>query len=139
MANNRLSLVLDLVYVSDYPSLNDTLPELTTRGRVLSHATTLMAILPGRFPTDVVMPRMGGTKLAGCLATERPSMKVLFVSGYAEHKVLRHGPIDVTARFLQKPFSLKALARKIRDVLDADELVPVASAAEAAAAAASFS
>ena len=64
-------------------------------------------------------------------------MKVLFVSGYAENTVLRHGAIDVTTRFLQKPFSLKALARKIRDVLDADALVPAASAAAASAASAS--
>ena len=48
-------------------------------------------------------------------------MKVLFVSGYAEATFQRHGEIDVTTRFLQKPFSLKALARKIREVLDADK------------------
>ena len=68
--------------------------------------------------TDVVMPHMGGAKLAGELAFERPDMKVLFVSGYAENTVLRHGPIDVTTRFLQKPFSLKTLSRKMREVLD---------------------
>jgi len=67
---------------------------------------------------DVVMPQMGGAKLAAELATERPTMRVLFVSGYAETTFQRHGTIDVTARFLQKPFSLKALARKIREVPD---------------------
>jgi PAS domain S-box-containing protein len=67
---------------------------------------------------DVVMPQMGGAKLAAELATDRPTMRVLFVSGYAETTFQRHGTIDVTARFLQKPFSLKALARKIREVLD---------------------
>ncbi|OLE57617.1 MAG: hypothetical protein AUG13_03120 [Chloroflexi bacterium 13_1_20CM_2_59_7] len=70
--------------------------------------------------TDVVMPHLGGAKLAGQLATERPNMKVLFVSGYAENTVLRHGAIDVTNSFLQKPFSLKALARKIREVLQTE-------------------
>jgi two-component system cell cycle sensor histidine kinase/response regulator CckA len=70
--------------------------------------------------TDVVMPHLGGAKLAGQLAAERPNMKVLFVSGYAENTVLRHGAIDVTNSFLQKPFSLKALARKIREVLQAE-------------------
>jgi PAS domain S-box-containing protein len=74
--------------------------------------------------TDVVMPHMGGAKLAEQLAAERPRMKVLFVSGYAESTVLRHGKIDVTTRFLQKPFSLKALARKIREVLET-EVVPL--------------
>jgi two-component system, cell cycle sensor histidine kinase and response regulator CckA len=71
--------------------------------------------------TDVVMPRMGGPRLAERLADERPDMKVLFVSGYAENTVLRHGKIDVTTRFLQKPFSLKTLARKVREVLEAGE------------------
>jgi len=71
--------------------------------------------------TDVVMPRMGGPKLAEWLAEERPDMKVLFVSGYAENTVLQHGKIDVATRFLQKPFSLKALARKVREVLEAGE------------------
>jgi two-component system cell cycle sensor histidine kinase/response regulator CckA len=71
--------------------------------------------------TDVVMPRMGGPRLAERLAGERPEMKVLFVSGYAENTVLRHGQIDVITRFLQKPFSLNTLARKVREVLDASE------------------
>jgi CheY-like chemotaxis protein len=70
--------------------------------------------------TDVVMPQMGGAKLAGELAAERPDMKVLFVSGYAETTVQRHGKIEVTTRFLQKPFSLRTLAHKIREILDAD-------------------
>jgi CheY-like chemotaxis protein len=64
--------------------------------------------------SDVVMPQMGGARLAAELAIERPEMKVLFVSGYAESTVQRHGAIDVTARFLQKPFSLRTLAHKIR-------------------------
>jgi two-component system cell cycle sensor histidine kinase/response regulator CckA len=68
--------------------------------------------------TDVVMPRLGGTKLAAQLASTHPAMKVLFVSGYAENTVLRHGAIDVTNSFLQKPFGLKSLAIKIRQVLD---------------------
>ncbi len=72
--------------------------------------------------TDVVMPRMGGPRLAETLADERPAMKVVFVSGYAENTVLQHGKIDVTTRFLRKPFSLKTLARKVREVLTADEL-----------------
>jgi FixJ family two-component response regulator len=71
--------------------------------------------------TDVVMPRMGGPRLAERLAEERPDMKVLFVSGYAENTILQHGKIDVATRFLQKPFSLKALARKIREVMEASE------------------
>lgn len=67
--------------------------------------------------TDVVMPKMSGPALAANLAAERPAMKVLFVSGYAENTVLRQGSIDVTARFLAKPFDLTSLARKVRQVL----------------------
>ena len=77
--------------------------------------------------TDVVMPQMGGARLAGELASDRPNMKVLFVSGYAETTFQHHGAIDVTTRFLQKPFSLKTLARKIREVLD--EAQPARAAA----------
>jgi two-component system, cell cycle sensor histidine kinase and response regulator CckA len=79
--------------------------------------------------TDVVMPQMSGAKLAEDLAAERPQMKVLFVSGYAENTVLRHAKIDVTSRFLQKPFSLTALARKVREVLDPDVPALTATAA----------
>jgi len=70
--------------------------------------------------TDVVMPNMGGAKLAEHLAGQRPEMKVLFVSGYAENTVVQQGPIDVAGNFLQKPFGLKMLARKVREVLGAE-------------------
>lgn len=71
---------------------------------------------------------MGGAKLAAELASDR-QIKVLFVSGDAETTFQRHGETDVTTRFLQKPFSLKARARKIREVLDAEK--PAAAAAAA--------
>jgi two-component system cell cycle sensor histidine kinase/response regulator CckA len=68
--------------------------------------------------TDVVMPKMGGPVLAEWLVGERPKMRVLFVSGYAEHTVLRHGRAAVAVAFLQKPFSGKMLAGKVREVLE---------------------
>ena len=67
--------------------------------------------------TDVVMPNMGGPQLAVQLAAERPQMRVLFVSGYAESTILRRGVVDLRTSFLQKPFSLRTLAVKIREVL----------------------
>jgi len=67
--------------------------------------------------SDVVMPQMSGPNLAERLAAERPRMKVLFVSGYAESTILRRGKIEATACLLQKPFRLNALARKIREVI----------------------
>ena len=71
--------------------------------------------------TDVVMPQMGGAKLAEHLTLERPRMKVLFVSGYAENTVLQHGSIELTSNFLQKPFTLKSLTRKISDILQSNQ------------------
>jgi signal transduction histidine kinase/ActR/RegA family two-component response regulator len=70
--------------------------------------------------TDVIMPGMSGAQVAEQLAAERPTLKVLFVSGYAEATVQRHGKIDITTQFLPKPFSLKELARKIRQILAED-------------------
>jgi len=67
--------------------------------------------------TDVVMPGMSGGQLAELLAGKYSAMKVLFVSGYSEKVVLRHKILDVQTNFLQKPFTLKALAMKIREVL----------------------
>ena len=78
--------------------------------------------------TDVVLPKLGGAEVAERLTKERPLTKVLFVSGYAENTILRHGVIDVGARFLQKPFSLKSLTRKIREVLETKTSSAVGSA-----------
>ena len=69
--------------------------------------------------TDVVMPGMSGGQLAELLAEKYPNMKVLFVSGYSEQVVLRHQIASLRANFLQKPFTLKSLAAKVREVLDA--------------------
>jgi two-component system cell cycle sensor histidine kinase/response regulator CckA len=70
--------------------------------------------------TDVVMPHMSGGELAKALATLRPETRVLFVSGYAGQTVLDHDVVNVENNFLQKPFTLKQLASKIRAVLDRD-------------------
>ena len=68
--------------------------------------------------TDVVMPHMDGKELATELRIGRPDVKVLFTSGNAEEAVFEQGLPDVNAVFLQKPFMLDDLARKVRDVLD---------------------
>jgi len=68
--------------------------------------------------TDVVMPRMNGPKLAENLAALRPGLRVLFVSGYASDTVLRKGVADLAHDFLAKPFPLRVLAGKIREVLE---------------------
>jgi PAS domain S-box-containing protein len=68
--------------------------------------------------TDVVMPQMGGGELAQRLQAERPGLKVLFMSGYTDDAVIRQGVSEATSAFLQKPFTITAFARKVRETLD---------------------
>jgi two-component system, cell cycle sensor histidine kinase and response regulator CckA len=68
--------------------------------------------------TDVVMPQMSGGEFARELKVLRPQTRVLFVSGYAGQTVLDHKVVDVEHNFLQKPFTLRQLASKVRTVLD---------------------
>ena len=69
--------------------------------------------------TDVVMPEMNGRELARRLIGPRSELKVLYMSGYAGEAVVRHGVLDNGNAFLQKPFTVDVLARKVREVLDA--------------------
>ena len=68
--------------------------------------------------TDAVMPGMNGGVLGRRMLTERPGIRIIYVSGYTEATMGERG-VDSSATFLQKPFSLAALARKVREVLDA--------------------
>ena len=68
--------------------------------------------------TDVVMPEMSGPELARRLSTLRADMKIMFMSGYNEEATTRHGILDASTPCLLKPFSLQALASRIRAMLD---------------------
>jgi PAS domain S-box-containing protein len=69
--------------------------------------------------TDVVMPGLSGRVLADRLATQRPDTKVLFMSGYTDDAIVRHGVLEPGLNYLQKPFTPDVLAHKVRAILDA--------------------
>jgi two-component system cell cycle sensor histidine kinase/response regulator CckA len=68
--------------------------------------------------TDVVMPGMSGKELALRFQAIDPGIKVLFMSGYTEEVIIRHGVEQAGVAFIQKPLILNKLVRKLRDVLD---------------------
>jgi PAS domain S-box-containing protein len=68
--------------------------------------------------SDVVMPQMSGPELANRLGALRPTMKVLFMSGYTDDSIVRHGALTSNIAFLQKPLTPSSLTRRVRDVLD---------------------
>ncbi len=68
---------------------------------------------------DVVMPGANGRELACRLAESRPDTKVLYVSGYTDDAIVHHGVLERGLNFPHKPFTPAALARKVREVLDA--------------------
>lgn len=68
--------------------------------------------------TDVVMPLLSGPLLSEKLRGMYPGLKVLFMSGYTDAVVVRHGLLEANVSFIQKPYTPQALARKVRAVLD---------------------
>lgn len=68
--------------------------------------------------TDVVMPQMGGRELAERLQRLRPQLKVLYMSGYTDNAIVRHGILESGNAYLQKPILPESLARAVREVLD---------------------
>jgi CheY-like chemotaxis protein len=68
--------------------------------------------------TDVMMPRMSGRELATRLTALRPSMKVLYASGYTQDITSRHGVFEPDVNFIQKPYTPHGLAARIRQLLD---------------------
>jgi two-component system cell cycle sensor histidine kinase/response regulator CckA len=73
--------------------------------------------------TDVVMPGGSGPELTKRLVEQRPALKVIYMSGYTEDTIVRHGVLDPKIAFLHKPFTSDSLGRKLREVLDHPTLV----------------
>jgi signal transduction histidine kinase/ActR/RegA family two-component response regulator len=72
--------------------------------------------------TDVVMPGMNGPDLYESLSPAHPDMKILFMSGYTDRDAVSEGKLEDGVAFIQKPFTLDALAEKVREVLDTPSL-----------------
>ena len=70
--------------------------------------------------SDVILPYISGPTLAKRLTAARPELKVLFMSGYADDRVVRQGVMEPGLAFLLKPFTADILARKVREVLGTD-------------------
>jgi PAS domain S-box-containing protein len=77
--------------------------------------------------TDVVMRGMSGRELVAHLAEHHPDMKVLFMSGYTDDAIIRHGVLTHSVPFLAKPFTTEALLAKVQDVLGSSSVAPARS------------
>ena len=78
-----------------------------------AHAAEIQLLI-----TDVVMPEMNGRDLAKLISDIKPGLKCLFTSGYTANVIAHHGVLDEGVHFLQKPFSMKDLASKVREALE---------------------
>jgi len=117
-----------ILVVEDEPQLRDlTRHFLETRGYtvlVAEHGAAAIDVarrhkgLIHLLLTDIIMPVMNGRELAQRMASLSPKTRILFMSGYTENAIWRNGMIQTSANFLQKPFTLDALTRKVREVLE---------------------
>jgi|HubBroStandDraft_6_1064221.scaffolds.fasta_scaffold27990_2 two-component system cell cycle sensor histidine kinase/response regulator CckA len=116
-----------VLLVEDESSVRQLVREtLETRGYKVLEAengeTALQAAASHNGPidiliTDVVMPGISGQELSQKLCSLDPALKVLYLSGYTEDSIIHEGTLEAGTAFLQKPFTLQTLSRKVREVL----------------------
>ncbi len=106
-------LIVDVLHSRGYTVLEATRGEEAMRVSQAYEGPIHLALL------DVVMPEMSGPDFYRQIEPLRPELRVLYISGYTDEAILHHGISESGAAFLQKPFLPDALARKVRDVLDA--------------------
>jgi CheY-like chemotaxis protein len=120
-----------ILFVEDEPALRQVVSEaLTAQGYTVlvaangEDALTIMRTHEGTIHlllTDVVMPKMSGVQLGEQFAALRPEAKVLYTSGYTDDTLLRHGIGEEKVAFLQKPYRLQTLSRKVREILEGSQ------------------
>jgi signal transduction histidine kinase len=120
-----------VLLVEDDPTLKAVIQELLQDGGYTviagpSPEASLAAAADHKGPihlmlTDVVMPRMSGPEAAAHVKAARPTMKVLYMSGYASAAAEHQTDLPQSAAFLQKPFTGDALLRKVRETLESSQ------------------
>jgi len=113
------NVVRDCLKIYGYTVLETGDPEAGVR-ICQEHQGTIHLLM-----TDVVLPKMSGRALATRVSSVRADMKILFMSGYTDDALGQHGVLGRDVAFLQKPFHLTVMARKVREVLDQQR--PIAS------------
>jgi two-component system, cell cycle sensor histidine kinase and response regulator CckA len=130
-----------VLLVEDQPEVRDLAREILEASgyRVLQACDAQEAVLmaerhPGAIHlllTDVIMPRQSGRALAERLRPLRPELQVLYMSGYTNEAIVRHGVLEPDTVFIQKPFTPAALGLKVRETLDRQRLRPASAATPA--------
>ncbi len=105
------NMILDVLSLHGYTALSAADGEEALRV-ARAHRGVLDLVI-----VDVVMPGISGEALVQRLSADRPGLRVLFISGYTDDLILQHGLLRKGGNFLQKPFSVDDLVRKVREVL----------------------
>ena len=122
-----------VLLVEDQPEVRQIVQLLLTRLGyrllVAADAATALTMVathtaqPDLLITDVVLPGMSGRELANEVTERFPAIKVLFISGYTDDAIVRHGVLEAGVHYLEKPFTPDSLAAKVRHVLEVEPAI----------------